>query len=550
MKKILLTTIVVLLAVALNAQVSVWDGSYEMWDTIHAGTEDDPILIENAAQFAYMSNFHFCGQQLKYWKLTTDIDLDNRNWNPIGNNGSSCPEFDGYFDGDNHTIYHLTTNLFVCCNDGYIKNLVIKESDVLVQSSDLYHFGLITSSAPLIENCHSYANITINGNHYTVGGIVSECYTMINCSNHGEITIVSNSLNNIYVGGVVSMCYDVIDCCNYGTITVFSPKKQNFFVGGVVGQATNVESSYNYGDINLNIIFFLNGNIGGVAGDANMVLSSYNHGMITINADVTSTGSHIGGVAGSSVAAEMSYNAGSITLITNYAEQANYIGGICGSMKERVLQCYNRAEILEYYLGSKSRCGGIVGEICISDSVSQVLIKSCYNTGEIDADNVGGIVGKNSHGADNLIIENCYYTDAIVSYNDYGTPKSEDEMKSEDFVSLLNTDEEMFFMDTYGYLNDGFPILKWQHESHVGVDETDWQGNVAVYPNPVQSVLTVSGENLKELEVINILGQPVLKTPCSGESVIIDLAGQPAGVYFIKITDKDGNKYSEKVVKE
>jgi len=105
-------------------------------------------------------------------------------------------------------------------------------------------------------------------------------------------------------------------------------------------------------------------------------------------------------------------------------------------------------------------------------------------------------------------------------------------------------------MDTYGYLNDGFPILKWQHESHVGVDETDWQGNVAVYPNPVQSLVTVSGENLKELEVINILGQPVLKIGCSGESVTIDLAGQPAGVYFIKITDKDGNKYSEKVVKE
>ncbi|MDY6436471.1 MAG: T9SS type A sorting domain-containing protein [Bacteroidales bacterium] len=37
---------------------------------------------------------------------------------------------------------------------------------------------------------------------------------------------------------------------------------------------------------------------------------------------------------------------------------------------------------------------------------------------------------------------------------------------------------------------------------------------------------------------------------CSSDNVTVDLAGQPAGVYFIKITDKNGNKYSEKVVKD
>ena len=92
MKKHLLAIIITLIGIALNAQVSVWDGSYDPYDTIHAGTEDDPILIENAAQLAYMSQLIYCSQDPKYYKLTTDIDIDHKPWCPIGNNGTSCPE--------------------------------------------------------------------------------------------------------------------------------------------------------------------------------------------------------------------------------------------------------------------------------------------------------------------------------------------------------------------------------------------------------------------------------------------------------------------------
>jgi len=94
-----------------------------------------------------------------------------------------------------------------------------------------------------------------------------------------------------------------------------------------------------------------------------------------------------------------------------------------------------------------------------------------------------------------------------------------------------------------------YPLVYGQ-TSLDGIDETEAAAFAHIHPNPTSGIITVSGDNLKELEVINILGQPVLKTPCSGESVTIDLANQPAGVYFIKITDKNGNKYSEKVVRE
>ena len=49
MKKITLIIIAVLMGLALNAQISVWDGTAEPW-THGSGTEDDPYLIENAQQ--------------------------------------------------------------------------------------------------------------------------------------------------------------------------------------------------------------------------------------------------------------------------------------------------------------------------------------------------------------------------------------------------------------------------------------------------------------------------------------------------------------------
>jgi hypothetical protein len=107
-----------------------------------------------------------------------------------------------------------------------------------------------------------------------------------------------------------------------------------------------------------------------------------------------------------------------------------------------------------------------------------------------------------------------------------------------------------FYIDKIAYCTiPDYPLVYGQ-TSLDGIDETEAAAFAHIHPNPTSGLVTVSAENLKELEVLNILGQPVLKTGCSGESVTIDLAGQPAGVYFIKITDKDGNKYSEKVVRE
>lgn len=432
-----------------DLNLSVWDGSVEPWDTIHAGTANDPILIENAAQLAYMSTFTYCSQEPKYYKLTTDIDLDHRLWNPIGYIASvNCPEFNGYFDGDNHTIYNPSKTLFYDTYNGYIKNLTTRGSAVYRETS--INFGLITYWAPLVENCHNYCDIIINAHsRMEAGGIAGECGSVINCSNHGNITINADNLN----------------CC---------------FVGGIVGGASVIEECYNTGDLTVEISNCNNCKIGGVSGlIINEISHCYNTGNIMVNCE------------------------------------NSFAGGIVGDMNEDI------------------------------NPLNDIFINSCYNAGNIEATNIGGIIAKTDYEIITINVDNCYYINTIASINDYGSPKSESEMKTQDFVNLLNDGGNFYAMDDL-YVNRGFPIFA----IYYSVDETVFENKISVYPNPANSVVTISGDNLLKIEIFNIIGQTVFSTICNADENTINIANLNSGIYLIKVGTTNGKEFATRIVKE
>ena len=71
-----------------------------------------------------------------------------------------------------------------------------------------------------------------------------------------------------------------------------------------------------------------------------------------------------------------------------------------------------------------------------------------------------------------------------------------------------------------------------------------------IYPNPTSGIVSITGKDLRQAEVINTLGQRVATATGEGETLQIDLSGLPAGVYFINVTDGEGRKCVRKVVKE
>ena len=296
MKRFILSLAILVMATSLTAQVSVWDGSYEEFDASNGKglTEDNPILIENAAQLAFMSQLSYSANNKMYYKLTTDIDLNYLPWTPIGMLLNST--FYGYFDGNNHSISKMDFALFSLAQ-GYIKNLTIKDTDFIIDDAASSPFGSFTFGAYydevlVIENCHSYANITVkDGFNFAIGGIVGECGEntyIYNCSNHGNINITNQEDGtHPIVGGIGGLVFNTSFCYNTGDINVGCSFVDNVKVGGIAGLSSKaVKNCYNTGNVET-IIYndgtSIAGGIVGFAGGISALLSCYNIGNVNGN---------------------------------------------------------------------------------------------------------------------------------------------------------------------------------------------------------------------------------------------------------------------------
>ena len=295
MKKFIISIVILAMTASLTAQVSVWDGSYEEFDTSNEKglTEDNPILIENAAQLAFMSQLPYSANNKMYYKLTTDIDLNYLPWTAIGLLGNST--FCGYFDGGNHSLSKLEFALFSYAQ-GYIKNLTITDTDFVFEDVADNPFGSVTFGAYydevlVIENCHSYANITVkDGFNFAIGGIVGECGEntyIYNCSNHGDINVTQEDGLYPVVGGIGGLVFNTSFCYNTGDINVGCSFVDNVKVGGIAGLSSKaVKNCYNTGNVET-IIYndgtSIAGGIVGFAGGISALLSCYNIGNVNGN---------------------------------------------------------------------------------------------------------------------------------------------------------------------------------------------------------------------------------------------------------------------------
>jgi hypothetical protein len=86
-------------------------------------------------------------------------------------------------------------------------------------------------------------------------------------------------------------------------------------------------------------------------------------------------------------------------------------------------------------------------------------------------------------------------------------------------------------------------------ECGVGVNE--WMKQIEIFPNPTNGFIQINADlgGRKELTVMSISGQTVLKDSFLNKNKTLDLSGLPAGMYLVKITSKDGN-VTQRIIKE
>ena len=71
------------------------------------------------------------------------------------------------------------------------------------------------------------------------------------------------------------------------------------------------------------------------------------------------------------------------------------------------------------------------------------------------------------------------------------------------------------------------------------VDEND-ENDVMIYPNPTNGKLNVEIEGMKQITIINNLGQVVCDNKVDGDNTIINVSQYNDGVYLVRITTENG----------
>ena len=143
-------------------------------------------------------------------QLSQDIDLDNREWTPIGKPDTP---FKGNFDGGGHPISNLkttsssdNTGLFGAISAVEIKNLSIKKTDIKARENIGALAGSVDGNTT-IKNC-SVTEGSIQGNA-NVGGLVGSAgadIILIKCSaTNNTVSAVKNGApqSTPYAGGIV-----------------------------------------------------------------------------------------------------------------------------------------------------------------------------------------------------------------------------------------------------------------------------------------------------------------------------------------------------------
>jgi predicted secreted hydrolase len=80
------------------------------------------------------------------------------------------------------------------------------------------------------------------------------------------------------------------------------------------------------------------------------------------------------------------------------------------------------------------------------------------------------------------------------------------------------------------------------------VTETEYQEHIIIYPNPSAGQFIVEGENIRKIEIIDIIGRTVYSSLINQTRQSIDLSTQQRGIYFVEVTTNRGTTINKLIL--
>jgi|GEM_PF-170046 len=182
------------------------------------GTQGAPYQISSAGELANLAKMVSGGETYEstYFELTADIDLDGKEWTPIGTKDS---QFAGKLFGSGNTISNLTvgggdnSGLFAY-SSGEIKDVYLEKIDI---TTTMNAGGVCAFNSGTIEGCGVLSGTIIcsNPNGGQLGGICREnSGTISRCFSNASVK-GATSAGIVYINRGNSV---VQDCYNTGTL--------------------------------------------------------------------------------------------------------------------------------------------------------------------------------------------------------------------------------------------------------------------------------------------------------------------------------------------
>ena len=246
--------------------IDTWNGDSATAAELTAATDDtnQVVTVESGRLLAALAEAVNDGSDYAGYtiKLTKNIDLNGKEWTPIGTKGTSNV-FKGTFDGDGRTIKNLKISSGDCVAFfGAVENATVKNLTVEGNVNGKNAAGIVARvvGGATIENCVNRA--TINASDKAAGivmyaqgssssdqyGLLSSDCVIKNCKNYGAV-----NANNIAAGGIYGWSSDVsgklkiTDCENNGVVTATNTAQ----AGGIAGncRVITVENCVNNGTV-------------------------------------------------------------------------------------------------------------------------------------------------------------------------------------------------------------------------------------------------------------------------------------------------------------
>ena len=395
---------------SLAAAYSGGDGSAASPYQIHA--VDDLLALSTTS-----------GDWSKHFILTADIDLAGQTFYqaviaPDTNPSSRYFQgtaFTGSFDGNHHTIDHLTIlgqtylGLFGKITNGTVANLMITNAEIygtsafgalagqnydgtitncsasgLLDGEDAsFDFGgLVGINDGTMSDCQASCTITGLSLCYRMGGLAgyNDNGTMQNCTASGSVTATTKSYS---LGGLAGLNEAVITACSSNASV--SGGNESYYVGGLAGRNSElITQSWASGTV-------AGGDksreIGGLAGYNTGTLENCQTDTVTVTGGVSAY--RIGGLVGSNIEILIGCSAsGAVSGGTDCDTLGGLVGYSYGNYAS-IQNCTANCTVT----GSKdsSDLGGLAGR-----NDKPALVTHCRSEGTISGGSVlGGLVGRN-----------------------------------------------------------------------------------------------------------------------------------------------------------